>query len=94
MQDAHSKEQRPYLSLTFAEEFDFPGNTSTTTKTFLGNREIGISGDWTPAVFEAAGLEFRLQKDRGSVSLSADSKNMILPRHLVGIPMKVIGVPS
>jgi hypothetical protein len=82
MQDAHSKEQRPYLSLTFAEEFDFPGNTSTTTKTFLGNREIGISGDWTPAVFEAAGLEFRLQKDRGSVSLSAESKNMILPRHL------------
>jgi hypothetical protein len=80
--DPYSKEPKPYLSLIFAMDFDFPGNKPTVTKVFLAGKEVGMSGDWTPAVFEAAGLEFLLQKKGGSVSLSAQSANAPLPQHL------------
>jgi hypothetical protein len=80
--DPHSKELRPHLSLRFAEDFDFPGNTRKTTKTFMQGIETGMSGDWTSATFDAAGLSFELQRDRRSVLLSAQSKNTDLPQHL------------
>jgi hypothetical protein len=80
--DAPVKEHHPHLNLIFAADFDFPGNTSTTTKTFLKDVETWISGDFTPAMFDAVGLAFLFQKERGSVGLSAQSKNMTLPQNL------------
>jgi hypothetical protein len=80
--EPHSAGFRPHLSLLFAEDFDFPGNAQAMTKTLLNGVETGMSGDWSPAVFEAAGLKFQLQKKGRSVSLSAQSNTMILPQHL------------
>jgi hypothetical protein len=82
MSDPHSAGFRPHLSLLFAEDFDFPGNAQAMTKTLLNGVETGMSGDWSPAVFEAAGLKFQLQKKGRSVSLSAQSNTMMLPQHL------------
>ena len=80
--DPYSKEPNAYLTLIFAVDFDFPGNRPIVTKTFLAGEEIGMSGDWTPAVFDAAGIEFQLRKKGSSVALSAQSKNATLPQHL------------
>lgn len=79
--DPHSRNFRPHLGLIFTD-FEYPGNTSTITKTFVGGTETGESGDWTQALFKAADLQFHLQRVRGSVSLSAQSQNMTLPQHL------------
>jgi len=80
--DPYDKGDSSSLSLRFGRDFDFPGNAAKTTKTFLNNVERGFSGDWTSAMFDAAGLKFELHKDHGSVFLSAEWNNPSLPRHL------------
>jgi hypothetical protein len=80
--DPNDKGDSSSLSLRFGRDFDFPGNAAKTTKTFLNNVERGFSGEWTSAMFDAAGLEFELHKDHGAIFLSADWKNPSLPRHL------------
>lgn len=80
--EPHSEEQRAYLTLHFADDFEFPGNAPLVTKTYLRGVETGMSGDWTPAVFDALGLKFQLLKNHGTVFLSAQSKDQVLPPHL------------
>jgi hypothetical protein len=41
-----------------------------------------MSGDWQTAAWNAAGLDFRLQKDSGTAFLYAESKIMSLPERL------------
>jgi hypothetical protein len=77
--DSTVTESKSGLSLRFAEDFDFPGNARKITKTFIGDAEASISGHWKDARFEAAGFTFHLEKDGGSVLLSARSKGDSLP---------------
>lgn len=67
------------LSLIFGRDFDFPGNASKMTKTFVRGVETSMSGDWTTALFEEAGTTFTLEKENGTVFLSAESKEQTLP---------------
>lgn len=80
--DPNEKGDSSSLSLRFGRDFDFPGNAAKITKTFVNNIERGFSGDWTPAMFDAAGLKFELHKDQGGVFLSAEWNNPSLPHHL------------
>jgi hypothetical protein len=84
--DSTITESKAGLSLRFAEDFDFPGNARKITKTFIGDAEVSISGHWKDAGFEAAGFTFHLEKDRGSVLLSARSKgNSLAPNFYLRI---------
>jgi hypothetical protein len=76
--ESRTEGKSSHLSLVFAESFDFPANTPTTTKTLVRDKEIGFSGNWSRAIFEAAGLEFELERKAQTVALTAQSKNTAL----------------
>ncbi|MGA9883368.1 MAG: hypothetical protein WBQ34_06600 [Candidatus Acidiferrales bacterium] len=80
--DPLSNNRASYLSLHFAHAFDFPGNTPQTVRTFLRGVEVGMSGDWAHALFDAASLKFEIHEHRGTVFLAAESKNANLPPNL------------
>lgn len=80
--DPRTHNEEAYVSLNFAERFDFPGNTPRTTRTFLKDIQTSFSGDWSSAVFPAGRLQFELHKHRGTVFLSASSKSAVLPANL------------
>jgi len=80
--DPRARDDKAYVSLNFAELFDFPGNTPRTTKTFLKGVQTSFSGDWSSAVFSTAELKFELHKHRGTVFLSASSESAVLPANL------------
>ena len=82
VEDPRAPKEKAYVSLNFAEPFDFPGNTPRTTKTFLKDIQTSFSGDWSSAVLPAAGLKFELHKHRGTVFLSASSETAVLPANL------------
>lgn len=82
VEDPQARQEKACVSLNFAEPFDFPGNTPRTTKIFLKDVQTSFSGDWSSAVFWAAGLNFELHKSRGTVFLSASSKSAALPANL------------
>ena len=77
--DPTACDQKAYVSLNFAESFDFPGNTQRTTRTFLKGVQTSFSGDWSSAVFSAAELKCELHKHHGTVFLSASSESSMLP---------------
>ncbi len=80
--DPRGGAEKAHMSLSFADDFDFPGNTPRSTKTFLRDEQISFSGDWSSAVFEAEGLQFAVHKHRGTVLLLVSSKGEVLPADL------------
>ena len=72
-------DQSSSLTLWFAENFDFPGNIATTRKTYLGDEEFAISGDWDAAKFNARELDFTIGKEESWIILSARSGKNNLP---------------
>jgi hypothetical protein len=82
VEDTTARDEKAYVSLNFAEPFDFPGNTPRTTKTFLKDVQTSFSGDWSSAVFPAAGLKVELHKHRETIFFSASSESAVLPANV------------